>query len=87
MKVLKYSWIVINTLLLAFSGNYYFSFEDWYPIDRVKQSGSDITISKDITEINFDPFWSYDLTEFITYTTVPILIIILMNYFRRKRYR
>lgn len=78
-KTLRLIWIIINTILLILSGNYYFGYDDWYPVDKYREGSSDVLTSSFKTELNFDPFWSYDLSEFLIYSLVPIALMVIFK--------
>ena len=77
-------WYILNITLLIKSGNLYFEGRDWYPFNHYSISRGDIQtmITKD--KINFDPFWSYDLSEFFVYSLMPVVIYIFYKLIRRK---
>ena len=77
-------WVILNLTLLVKSGNLYFEWRDWYPVNHYVRSGGGINTNITLTKINFDPFWSYDLSEFFIYSSVPVLIFIFYNLIRKK---
>jgi hypothetical protein len=84
-NILLIFWVFINTFLLILSGNYYFGYDDWYPVDKYRMSGPDVLTSDFKTELNFDPFWSYDLSEFCIYIIVPVILIIIFKNIKNHR--
>jgi len=82
-KRITISWFILNLALLVKSGNWYFGVRDWYPINHFLKSGG-IHTSITITKINFDPFWSYDLSEFFIYSLVPVIIFIFYKLIIKK---
>ena len=77
-------WIFINAALQGFSNNWYFEFRDWYPINNFRKAGSGILTNTIETNINFDPFWSYDLSEFFIYTSLPIIVYFIYKCLKSK---
>lgn len=69
-------WVTINLILYISSGNFGFGGTNhntagsWYPI----YTGFFLEPFRTFTKIEFNPSYAYDLSEFILYSTVPILL-------------
>lgn len=99
VKGIAIIWVTINFILFIASGNYrfadgrnsfitgdqYTTLEKWYPNyehHRKHKIEANTVIASN--RLSFDPKYSYDLSEFLLYSLVPILFFVSYRLIKEK---